>query len=123
MKDAHLRSALTLLILEDEPLIRMDMEDILRDAGSAITTAGTLESAGAILAAGLPDVAILDVLLPDGDTFALARELMGRQVAIVFVTGYPSGIPADLAAWPVVGKPFAPGDLTAAIGTALAARA
>jgi DNA-binding response OmpR family regulator len=118
-----LPAALTLLVLEDEPLIRMDMEDILRGAGSTVTTVATLEDARAILAERLPDVAILDALVPDGDTFALARELTAQHVAVVFVTGYPSGIPADLAGCPMVEKPFAPESLTAAVRAALAARA
>jgi DNA-binding response OmpR family regulator len=111
----------TLLILEDEPLIRVDIEEMLREAGHAAISVETLEKARAALAERLPDLAILDALLPDGDTFALARELLARGVAVVFVTGYASGIPEDLAACPLVEKPFTEEDLMAALAAAAAA--
>ena len=113
----------TFLILEDEPLIRMDIEEMVQEAGSDAIAVETLEKARAALAdRRRPDGAILDALLPDGDTFALARELIADRVAVIFVTGYAGGIPDDLATCPVVEKPFTPEDLMAAMAAAMTGR-
>jgi DNA-binding response OmpR family regulator len=109
----------TFLILEDEPLIRIDIEEMVREAGSAAVAVDTLEKAHAALAERRPDGAILDALLAVGDTFALARELLAAGIAVIFVTGYAAGIPADLSLCPVVEKPFTAQDLMAAMATAM----
>ena len=109
----------TFLILEDEPLIRIDIEEMVHDAGGATIAVETLEKARAALADGRPDGAILDVLLPDGDAFPLARELIAARIAVIFVTGYAAGIPPDLSLCPVVEKPFSAEDLVAAIAAAM----
>ena len=103
----------TFLILEDEPLIRVDIEEIAREAGCATIAVETLEKARAALAETRPDGAILDALLPDGDTFTLARELLAADIVVIFVTGYAAGIPADLSFCPMVEKPFTTEDLMA----------
>jgi DNA-binding response OmpR family regulator len=110
----------TFLILEDEPLIRIDIEEMVREAGCATIAVDTLERAHAALAGRRPDGAILDALLAVGDTFALARELLAAGVAVIFVTGYAAGIPPDLSVCPVVEKPFAAEDLKSAMAAALA---
>lgn len=108
-----------ILVLEDEPLIRLDIEEMLHAAGFAALGADTVESARAKLAGQSPRVAILDALLPGGDSFALAREFAAAGAAIVFVTGYAAGIPEDLAEFPLVEKPFTPEDLVPAISGVL----
>jgi len=107
------------LVLEDEPLIRMDIEAMLQDAGFSVIAVDTLDGARQGLDGQSPRIAILDALLQDGDTFSLARELAASGTAIVFVTGYSPGIPADLAGFPVVEKPFTPDDLVPAISSIL----
>ncbi|MBN9011119.1 MAG: response regulator [Rhizobiales bacterium] len=108
------------LVLEDEPLIRIDIDAMLRDAGFAIVAVDTVDGARGGLAGQFPRVAILDALLPGGgDTFAFARELAAAGTAIVFVTGYSPAIPEDLAIFPVVEKPFTPDDLVPSISAVL----
>jgi DNA-binding response OmpR family regulator len=109
----------TFLILEDEPLIRIDIEDMVREAGGATVAVETLERARAALADKRPDGAILDALVPGGDTFAFARELIASKIAVIFVTGYAAGIPADLSGCPIVDKPFTARDLIAAMIAAM----
>lgn len=108
-----------ILVLEDEPLIRMDIEAMLQDSGFNVIAVDTLEKARNGLEGQSPRVAILDALLPDGDTFALARELASAGTAIVFVTGYSPAIPSDLELFPIVEKPFTPDDLVPAISAIL----
>jgi CheY-like chemotaxis protein len=112
----------TFLILEDEPLIRIDIEEMVREARCATIAVDTLEKAHAALAGRRPNGAILDVLLAVGDSFALARELLAAGIAVIFVTGYAAGIPPDLSPCPVVEKPFSAEDLMAAVAAAMAGR-
>lgn len=106
-----------IFVVEDEPLIALDIEGILDSIGIiTIRVAETLARTRVhVTAVGLPDLAILDVLLPDGESFDLAREFLAGGVRIIFLTGYTYGIPADLRHCPVVEKPFAPDDLKAAV--------
>jgi DNA-binding NtrC family response regulator len=110
-------SNVRLLVLEDEVLIRLDLEDALALAGARdIILVETIARARAHLAAGAPPhVALLDILVNDGRTFDLARELLGIGAKVIFVTGYRQGVAEDLVDCPVVEKPFTPQDLIAAI--------
>lgn len=108
-----------ILVVEDEPLIGFDIEEMLIAEGAAPRRVQTLQEARRAIAAQRPDAAVLDALLPDGVTFPLARELVAAGIAIVFVTGYAPGIPPDLRRHPIVGKPFTPEELTTALLDAL----
>ena len=77
----------TVLVVEDEFLILLDLEHVLESAGAAITTAASL--AEALKAAERRyDVAVLDVRLPDGDVYPAARMLAERDVPLVFHSGH-----------------------------------
>ena len=77
----------TLLVVEDEFLILLDLQYILEDEGAEVVTATTVEE-------GLEAVndafaaALLDVRLPDGDVFPVADELSRRSVPLVFHSGH-----------------------------------
>jgi two-component system, OmpR family, response regulator len=79
-----------LLVVEDDP----DTAFMLRlvfQAGYRVTLAGDLAQARAALAAaGLPDLVLLDVVLPDGNGLDFCREVKGRhpQVAVILMTAY-----------------------------------
>jgi len=104
----------TILVVEDEPLIGLDIESILGGLGVGVLLAGTLAAARNHVHSGIRlDGAFLDVRLPDGDVFGLARELDAAGVRIVFLTGFAQGIPEGLRHHGVLDKPFAPQDLTA----------
>lgn len=79
---------LRVLVVEDEPVVRFDIMEIMRDAGAIIVAeAGTLgdglEKAGAVMA----DVAILDRNLNGESSLSLAQLLGQKGAAIVFVSG------------------------------------
>ena len=81
-------TALTILILEDEPLIRMDLEMVAEDAGWTPWPAGHLETAMKLLDAGAPDTAILDLNLGNGVTSrAVAERLHAAGIPFVILTG------------------------------------
>ena len=62
-------------MLEDDQRLRSVVVRGLRRSGHTIDVAGTLEEARWFLSETRHDVLILDVMLPDGDGFALCREL------------------------------------------------
>ncbi|OME91921.1 response regulator, partial [Paenibacillus sp. FSL H7-0331] len=65
-----------ILIVDDEPEIRIMMERFLRKEGFfRIYTATDCASALSICRTGKPDIAILDVMLPDGDGFSLLSSI------------------------------------------------
>jgi CheY-like chemotaxis protein len=80
------------LIVEDSALVASAMRILLEDAGHTVTEAGSVAAAveAVVLAQHVPDVALLDLTLPDGDGLAVLLRLreIGREPRIaVAVTG------------------------------------
>ncbi|HUJ54959.1 MAG TPA: response regulator transcription factor [Gaiellaceae bacterium] len=74
------------VLVEDEEPVRRAVEVALRREGIAVTGFSDYPGPEPVLAAA-PDLAVLDVLLPGGDGFELARELRAaRDLPIVFLT-------------------------------------
>ena len=74
------------VLVEDEEAVREAVERALEREGIAVTAFSDYPGADAVLAAA-PDLAVLDVMLPNGDGFELARRLRAaRDVPIVFLT-------------------------------------
>jgi DNA-binding NarL/FixJ family response regulator len=68
--------AASVLIVDDDPAFRELAERLLVDAGMEVV--GQADSAEAALSSAKrtrPDAILLDIVLPDGDGVALAREL------------------------------------------------
>jgi len=106
-------SRCSVLIVEDEFVLAEDLLEEAEARGFAVVgPAPTLSAAFALLdTAGLrTDAAILDVSLPDGQSFPLAERLMRDGIPFVFMTGYPaSSLPAAFGHIPVFAKPFLAG--------------
>jgi PAS domain S-box-containing protein len=97
------------LVVEDEPLIAMDIEGTLSAHGfSVVGPAGTLEGALKLVEQGGFDAALIDASL-DGEPVAdeLAAALTTRKIPFAFVTGYGlDTLPSMYAQSPVLKKPF-----------------
>ena len=107
---------LTILVVEDEPLIALDVEDALTALGVTVRVARSIAEARRGLAAvPAPKLVLLDVVLPDGRSFDLAREILGMGLPVVFLTGYDHGIPEELSEVMVVDKPFSTDSLVAVV--------
>ncbi len=80
----------TLLIVEDEPLLAMQLSHSLKDFGwNVLGVAGSIEDANRILHdTSRPDAAILDVDLGGSPVFPLARSLRRSGIPFIFCTGY-----------------------------------
>ncbi len=108
--------AAPILVVEDEPLIALDIEDSLAPLGAPVHVARSLSAARALLATlPTPRLVLLDVVLPDGRSFDLAHELLSLGVPLIFLTGYDQGIPDALRHVTVMEKPFSAEALVAVV--------
>ncbi|MGE3335158.1 MAG: response regulator [Rhodospirillaceae bacterium] len=82
-------AGLNVLLVEDEFLIALDAEEMLRELGAAsVTIASTFEDAEKRIGEQTFDLAILDVNLNGRKSFPLAEHLLKRGTPVVFGTGY-----------------------------------
>jgi len=96
------------LIVEDEPLIAMDIEGTLSAHGfSVVGPAGTLDGALKLVEQGGFDAALIDANLDGEPVDELAAALTAKGIAFAFVTGYGRDtMPSTSAGIPVLKKPF-----------------
>jgi len=96
------------IVVEDEPLVSMDIEATLADAGCDVAgTAGTLEQARRLIAGADCDVALLDANLAGHSAEELAIALTRKNIPFAFVTGYGrDGLPAGFREAMMLAKPF-----------------
>ncbi|WAA65547.1 response regulator transcription factor [Microbacterium oxydans] len=66
------------MLVDDDADICLGFTTALRRRGHAVETAEDVASARLLAERSTPDVAIIDVMLPDGDGFALCREIRAR---------------------------------------------
>lgn len=66
------------LLVEDDKNLRLTLADVLRDEGYSVAAAADVQGARSLLGAASFDVIILDVMLPDGDGYALCEELKAK---------------------------------------------
>ena len=106
-----------ILLVDDEPELRKLVIDILSDDGfSNIIDAGTVQTGLVFARQEKPDLAVLDVMLPDGDGFSLMKKLRAfTNIPVIFLTAKDEA--ADklaglgLGADDYVVKPFLPQEL------------
>lgn len=108
---------LTILVVEDEPLIALDIEDALSGFGASVRLARSIsEARQSLISPPGPQLVLLDVVLPDGRSFDLAREILAMGLPVAFLTGYDHGIPDEFRNVTVVDKPFSTETLLAVVG-------
>ena len=67
-----------LLLVDDEPELLKMVSNILKDAGfENIVVSASVKKAVETAEKEKPDLAILDVMLPDGDGFSLMEQIRG----------------------------------------------
>jgi DNA-binding NarL/FixJ family response regulator len=83
---------ISVFLLDDHEIVRKGVRDLLEAEADIVVVgeAGTAESALARIPALRPDVAVLDVRLPDGDGVNVCREIRSRmpQVACLMLTSF-----------------------------------
>ena len=99
---------LRLLVVEDEMMVAMLVEDMIRDSGWEVAgPAMNLEYALELARTADIDGAVLDLNLGSVSSLPIAAVLRGRGIPFVFATGYGSG--GDTNGFqdaPIVRKPF-----------------
>lgn len=104
------------LLLEDEPLIAMDIELMLGGAGFDVTTVMSCEEANEWLEICRPDIVVVDIILRDGPCHKVVEHLIERNIPFIVHSGdHPSmhvDTPFEHGTW--VNKPTAPDELVAA---------
>lgn len=101
------QSVLSVLIVEDEYLIAMDMDEELTSRGFAtVGPAANLQDALDLLESEEVNIAVLDMHLKESDSFPLARKLSERGVPFLFLSGNDaSALAPDLKTAHVLSKP------------------
>jgi DNA-binding response OmpR family regulator len=78
----------SILVVEDQPLIALDLVLALEDAGAAVTSTNTLKHAVLLVEHDGLTCAILDHALRDGDCTRLCARLKQRGVPFLIYSGY-----------------------------------
>jgi DNA-binding response OmpR family regulator len=109
-----------ILIVEDEPSIAEVVELYLRRAGYRVQVARDGSTALVMLDQRLPDLLILDVMLPGVDGFYILRWLRDRSdVPVIFITARREEVDRiaglELGADDYVVKPFSPQELVSRV--------
>ncbi|NOZ82624.1 MAG: response regulator [Euryarchaeota archaeon] len=72
------------LVVDDEPEIRMLVRRILEKAGYAVEEAESGEECMRLLSSRRFDVVLLEVLLPDSDGWEVCSSISGKAKVVVF---------------------------------------
>ncbi|WP_228242628.1 response regulator [Porphyrobacter sp. GA68] len=117
-------STTSVLIIEDEPLISMQLEDLVRSLGHEICgTAATRTQAQEVVAEQTPGLVLADIQLADGSSGLDAVDdiLAIDSVPVIFITAYPERLLTGDRPEPtyLVTKPFQEQTVRAAISQAL----
>lgn len=109
----------TILIVEDEIFVALDIERIVAEAGYAVAAIAP-DQATAMEHADMADIAFVDINLRDGKTGpAIACALASKGTKIFYVTANPAQIdPVATTALGYIRKPFSEGAIRAAVGLA-----
>jgi DNA-binding response OmpR family regulator len=112
-----------LLLIDDDARLTGMLSDYLRAAGFEVDVAGTLAQGRQALEARVPDLLVLDLMLPDGDGLDFCRTLRGdarlRRLPVLMLSA--RGEPMDrilgleLGADDYLAKPFEPRELQARV--------
>lgn len=124
LADIDRQTRTRVLIIEDEPIIAMDIEAIVTGLGhSIIGVAATHRQAMAMVAAEAPGLVLADIQLRDGSSGidAVSDLLAIAPVPAIFITGFPERLLTGERPEPsfLVEKPFRAASVRATIGQAL----
>ena len=112
------------LIIEDEPIIAMDIETIVRDLGHSVTgVAVTRDEAVTQAMARRPGLVLADIQLADDSSgIDAVKDILGEfQVPVIFITAFPERLLTGERPEPtfLITKPFQRSTVKAAIAQAL----
>lgn len=109
------------LIIEDEPLIAFQLEELVREMGNRVAgIATTHEEAVALFRSRRPGIVLADIQLADGSSGidAVNEILGGAHVPVIFITAFPERLLTGERPEPtfLITKPFSEAVVRATIG-------
>ena len=113
------------VIAEDEPIIRLDLREMLEEEGyEVVAETGRGDEAVELVAKHSPDLCIFDIKMPGMDGLSAARQVSSdRQAAVVILTAFSQRHlieqARDAGVLSYLVKPFQPEELVSAIEVAL----
>jgi CheY-like chemotaxis protein len=118
------QTATDVLIIEDEPLISLDLSEIVESLGHRVTTvARTAAQAVEAARAERPGLVLADIQLADGSSgIDAVRDILGSfEVPVIFVTSFPERLLTGQRPEPtfLLTKPYDPNAVKATISQAL----
>ena len=114
--------AMTVLVVNNDPVVREATAGMLNSEGYAVLEAGSADEALRVLEDGAHlDLIVSDARMPEKDGFSLAVEVRQTrpELPFVFITGYMLSSERDAALGRVLWKPFKPKELIEAVERAL----
>jgi DNA-binding response OmpR family regulator len=119
----------SVLIADDEPNIVLSLEFLLKQAGFQVRVAGDGDAALAAVVAEVPDLLLLDIMLPKRDGYAVCQAIRANpawsRVRIIMLTAKGREVERDkglaLGADAYITKPFSSRDLVEQVRRTLAA--
>lgn len=116
---------LRILLVEDDPEVRMLVEHVLLAAEYEVDTTATFEAGSKLLRRRHYDLVVADGRLEDGTGMMLADDAREIGIPALIMTGYAFVLHeagADLSRYDVLLKPISPDELLASVATALDGR-
>jgi CheY-like chemotaxis protein len=116
--------ATDVLIIEDEPMIAMDLESIVEGLGHRVAgVARTHSEAVSAVAEEKPGLVLADIQLADGSSgLDAVNEMLGTfEVPVIFITAYPDRLLTGERPEPafLITKPYQPDTVKAIVSQAL----
>ena len=115
----------TILLVDDEELVRVGAADMLAEAGYTVTEASSGYRALRLLEDGLEfDALVTDFAMPGMTGVELAQEALALRpdLQVLLITGYDTGPEHHTVGLPRLAKPFRQADLVEAVAELLRAR-
>jgi DNA-directed RNA polymerase specialized sigma24 family protein/CheY-like chemotaxis protein len=124
VRELSAQPSIKVLIIEDEPIISLDLQSIVKEMGhKVVATATTRDEAVREARRTGPGLVLADIKLADGSSgIDAVRQILSEvEVPIVFITAYPERLLTGERPEPtfLVTKPFVPETVRVAISQAL----
>ena len=112
------------LIIEDEPIIALDLENLVSELGHrVVAVAATKDDAVAKAKSERPGLVLADINLGEGGSGidAVSEILASFDIPVIFITAYPEKLLTGERPEPtyLIAKPFLPETVQATVGQAL----